>query len=198
MGASRICVGLLAIGLAAGCSVSGESDEIAATAPRPTIPGLVEPTCLAANILGFSGLPQDAPPVPDPMPIPDGFEPVRVVTCEGAWNDGTEADVVEHAVTWVEEHREGDMTAVLAGYRLPSAPPPEERTCLIDQMTPPIVWLVDENGLGMRPPGLPTGECGAFKWDAITAIRALPVTERIEHRILLSPTMEARFNGEPG
>jgi len=131
------------------------------------------------------------------MPIPDGFEPVRAVTCEGAWNNGTGAEVVDHAVTWVEEHREGDMTAVLAGYRLPSEPPQEELTCLTDQLMPPIVWLVDDHGMGMRAPGLPTGECGVFQWDAITAIRALPRTERIVHRIPLSPMMEARFNGEP-
>ncbi|NKR42445.1 hypothetical protein GS503_16750 [Rhodococcus hoagii] len=199
MGASRICMGLLAVGLAAGCGSSGSTDvSTAATTPRPDIPGLVEPTCLAGNLLGFSDLPQAGPSVPDPMPIPDGFEPVGVVTCEGAWDNGTETGVVDHAVTWVEEHREGDMTAALAGYRLPSEPPPDELTCLTDQPTPPIVWLVDENGLGMRPPWLPTGECGAFKWDAITAIHALPVTERIEHRITLSPAMAARFNGEPG
>lgn len=195
MGASKVWVGLVA--LVAGCGTSGDTDDASAPAQLPTIPGLVEPTCLAANLLGFSGLTQTAPPVPDPMPIPDGFEPVRVVTCEGAWNNGTDAEVVDHTVTWVEEHREGDMTAVMAGYRLPSEPL-EEQHCYIDQVTPPIVWLVDENGLGMRPPWLPTGECGAFKWDAITAIRALPVTERIEHQIPLSQSMEARFNGEPG
>lgn len=198
MGASRIFVGLTVLGLTvSGCGSSTESDETAAPEPRPTIPGLVEPTCLAGNLLGFSGLPQTTPPVPDPMPIPDDFEPVRVVTCEGAWNRGETAEVVDHSVSWVEEHREGDMTAVLAGYRLPSEPPPEELTCLTDQLTPPEVWLVDENGLGLRTPRLPTGECGVFKWDAITAIRSLPLTERIVHQIPLSPMMEARFNGEP-
>lgn len=198
MGASRILVGLAALGLAvSGCGSSTETDDTAATVPRPTIPGLVEPTCLADNFLGFSGVPQTTPAVPDPMPIPESFEPVRVVTCAGAWNRGETAEVVDHTVSWVEEHRQGDMTAVLAGYRIPSEPPPEELTCLTDQSTPPEVWLVDENGLGLRPPGLPTGECGVFKWDAITAIRALPLTERIVHQIPLSPMMEARFNGEP-
>jgi len=195
MGASKIFVGLLAIGLTAGCGASDDTDDAAAPAPRSTTAGLVEPTCLAGNLLGFSGLPQEAPPVPDPMPIPVDFVPVRTVICEGDW-DARVAD--DDTVSWVEERREGDMTAVLAGYALPSDPPPEQLTCRADQPTPPIVWLVDENGLGMRPPWLPTGECGVFKWDAITAIRALPLTERIVHRIPVSPATESLFRGEPG
>jgi len=139
----------------------------------------------------------NAPPAPEPTSIPDEFEPVRVVTCEGS--DGTNENA-----NWIEEHRQGDLTAVLAGYALPTDPlrttqinGVDLRTCMVDQMTPPIVWLVDAQGLAMRPE-LPTGDCGEYKWHAITAIRALPVTGRIEHRIPLSPTMEARFNGEPG
>ncbi|RVW08016.1 hypothetical protein EGT67_19015 [Prescottella agglutinans] len=195
MGASKIFVGLLAIGLAAGCGASDDTDETAAPAPQSTTAGLVEPTCLAGNLLGFSGLPQEAPPAPDPMPIAADFVPVRAVVCEGDWGSGVADD---HTVSWVEERREGDMTAVLAGYALPSDPPPEQLTCLADQPTPPIVWLVDESGLGMRAPGLPTGECGVFKWDAITAIRELPLTERIVHRIPVSPGTESLFRGEPG
>ncbi|MGG7099725.1 hypothetical protein [Rhodococcus sp. 24CO] len=96
-------------------------------------------------------------------------------------------------MSWVEERREGNMDAVIAGYRLTSDAPTEPRTCMVDQPTPPIVWLVDDQGLGLRAPDLPTGECGAFKWDAIVAIRELPVTERIVHLIPVSPTVEARF-----
>ncbi|RDI17596.1 hypothetical protein DEU38_12239 [Rhodococcus sp. AG1013] len=189
-------MGMTAVVLLAGCGSSGDNATTAAPQPTTptTVPDLVEPTCLAGNLLGFSGLPQTAPPVPDPMPIPDDFAPVRVVTCV---DDGDASVADDHTVSWVEERRGGDMTAIIAGYRLPSEPP-DEQPCRIDQPTPPIVWLVNENGLGLRAPGLPTGECGAFKWDAITAIRALPLTERIVHRIPLSPTMEARFNGEPG
>jgi hypothetical protein len=194
MGASRIFVGILAIGLAASCGSSDSTDDAAAPTPQSSTPGLVEPTCMAGNLLGFSGLPQDAPPVPDPMPIPEGFVPVRAVICEGDWNAGVADD---HTVAWIEERREGDMTAVLAGYALPSYPPPEELTCLADQPTPPIVWLVDERGLGLRAPGLPTGECGVFKWDAITALRALPVTDRIVHRIPVSEATESLFRDEP-
>ncbi|MFM1726769.1 hypothetical protein ABI214_10290 [Prescottella soli] len=192
MGASKLCMGMLAVALAAGCGSGGSDAESDAPLPQQRASVLVEPTCLAGNLLSFSDQPQTAPPVPDPMPIPHGFAPVRVVTCEGDWDAG----VADHTVSWVEEHRQGDMTTVLAGYALPSEPI-EEQTCRADQLTPPEVWLVDERGLGLRAPGLPTGECGVFKWDAITAIRALPLTERIVHRIPVSPTMEARFRGEP-
>ncbi|PTR28996.1 hypothetical protein C8K36_103368 [Rhodococcus sp. OK519] len=182
MGASRIIVGLLAIGLTAGCGSSGDTDDTAEPAPPPTIPGLVEPTCLAGNLLASAGLVGSAPPAPEPTSIPDDFEPVRVVTCEGS--DGTDENA-----TWIEEHRQGDLSAVLAGYELPTDPLKttringvDQRTCYIDQMTPPIVWLVDTQGLAMRPE-LPTGECGEYKWVAINAIRALPVTETISHMI---------------
>lgn len=183
MGASRIIVGLLAIGLAAGCGSSGDTDDdTAAPAPRPTIPGLVEPTCLAGNLLVSAGLVGSAPPAPEPTSIPDDFEPVRVVTCEVS--DGTDENA-----TWIEEHRQGDLSAVLAGYELPTDPLAttqingvDVRTCRIDQPTPPVVWLVDAQGLAMRPI-LPTGWCGGYKWDAITAIRALPVTETVSHMI---------------
>lgn len=197
MGGSRIFVGLLAVGLTVGCGSSGDpgdSGDTAAPAPPPTVPGLVEPTCLAGNLLGFSGFPQEAPPVPDPMPIPADFVPVRAVICEGDWNAGVADD---HTVAWIEERREGDMTAVLARYALPSYPPPERLTCRVDQPTPPTVWLVDERGLGLRAPGLPTGECGGFKWDAITALRALPVTDRIVHRIPVSEATESLLREEP-
>ncbi|QBJ97133.1 hypothetical protein ERC79_15130 [Rhodococcus sp. ABRD24] len=191
MGPSRIFVGMIAIAALAGCGTQDE--DTTAAAPPPTtsteVPGLVEPTCLAGNLLGFSGLPQTAPPAPEPMPIPAGFAPVRVVTCENDSGPGTGADTA----AWIEEQREGDLTAVLEGYALPSDPPQttringvDERTCFVDQPNPPIVWLVDDRGLGMRPT-LPVDDCGGFKWDAITAIRALPLVERIVHQVPMSP-----------
>lgn len=183
MGASRICVGVLAVGLAAGCGSSGSTDvNTAATTPRADIAGLVEPACLAGNLLAGAGLVSEAPPAPQPTAIPPDFEPVRVVTCERS--DSTDANV-----TWIEQHRQDDLTAVLAGYELPTDAlrttqinGVDVRTCRVDQMTPPIVWLVDAQGLAMRP-ALPTGGCGEYKWDAITAIHALPVTQTIGHLI---------------
>ncbi|MDH6283515.1 hypothetical protein [Prescottella agglutinans] len=189
MDASRILVGMAAVALLSGCSSPDVGVEASASpTPQDAVPGLAEPTCLAANLLGFSELPQSEPPAPDQMPIPAGFAPTRVVTCEGDWNAG----VVDHTVSWVEEHRAGNMDAVLAGYALPSEPR-ELQTCTVDQMSPPIVWLVDDLNMGMRAPELPTGECGAFKWDAITAIRALPLTERIVHRVPVSPEVESHW-----
>ncbi|MFC4604246.1 hypothetical protein [Rhodococcus kronopolitis] len=189
MDASRILVGMAAVALLSGCSSSDVGAEASEPpTPQEAVPGLVEPTCLAANFLSFSQLPQSTPPAPDQMPIPAGFTPTRVVTCDGDWNAG----VVDHTVSWVEEHRAGNMDAVLAGYALPSEPR-ELQTCTVDQMTPPIVWLVDDSNRGMRPPELPTGECGAFKWDAIIAIRALPINDRIVHRIPVAPELEARW-----
>lgn len=190
MRCSRELLGVVSVALLVGCSApSNNADDVAPPSSRVTVPGLVEPTCLAGNLLGFSDLPQTVAPVPEPRPVPADFVPVRVVTCEGDWSAG----VVEHSVSWVEERREGNMDAVIAGYRLPSDTPPEIRTCIVDQATPPIVWLVDGQGLGLLAPDLPTNECGAFKWDAITAIRELPVTERIVYLIPVSPTVEARF-----
>jgi len=189
MDALKVLVGVAAIALLSGCSDTDASTESSASPkPQEDVPGLVEPTCLAANLLSFSQLPQSTPPAPDPMPIPAGFEPTRVVTCDGDWDAG----VVNHTVAWVEEHRAGNLDAVLAGYALPSEPR-DRQTCAVDQPTPPVVWLVDDSNMGMRAPELPTGECGAFKWDAITAIQDLPVTERIVHRIPVAPEVEARW-----
>lgn len=183
-------LGVVSIAFLVGCGAPSHNENDAAAPTSPVnVPGLVEPTCLAGNLLGFSDLPQTAAPVPEPRPIPSDFAPVRVVTCEGDWNAG----VAEHSVSWVEERREGNMDAVIAGYRLPSDTPPEIRTCIVDQPTPPIVWLVNDQGLGLLAPDLPTDACGGYKWDAITVIRALPVTERIVHLIPVSPTIEARF-----
>ena len=195
MDSFKVLVGVAAIALLSGCSDSGSSTEpspspgpSASPEPQETVPGLTEPTCLAANLLSFSQLPQSTPNAPDPMPIPAGFEPTRVVTCDGDWDAG----VVNHTVAWVEEHRTGNLEAVLAGYALPSEPR-DQQTCTVDQRTPPIVWLVDDSNMGMRAPELPTGECGAYKWDAITAIHDLPVTERIVHQIPVAPEVEARW-----
>ncbi|MFE4499910.1 hypothetical protein ACFRFQ_08590 [Rhodococcus sp. NPDC056743] len=100
----------MSVALLVGCGTpSNNEKDAAATTSRVNVPGLVEPSCLADNLLGFSDLPQTAAPAPEPRPIPADFAPVRVVTCEGDWNAG----VVEHSVSWVEERREGDMGAVV-------------------------------------------------------------------------------------
>lgn len=91
MDSSKVLVGVAAIALLSGCSDTGTSTEpspspSASPEPQEAVPGLTEPTCLAANLLSFSQLPQSTPNAPHPMPIPAGFEPTRVVTCDG---DGT-------------------------------------------------------------------------------------------------------------
>lgn len=42
------------------------------------------------------------------------------------------------------------MDAVIAGYRLPSESSFDQPRCFVNQLTPPIVWLVDDQGLGLR------------------------------------------------
>ncbi|MFG1782595.1 hypothetical protein ACGFIU_09150 [Rhodococcus oryzae] len=154
--------------------------------PAPFTPApaaaLTEPTCLAENLLDFIG---NRVTVPEPTAILADFAPTAAITCGGDWAAG----VTDHAVSWVEEHRQGNLDAVLAGFALPSE---QDGTCFTDQPTPTVVWLVDDRGLGMRPV-VPTGRCGEFKWDAITAIGALPLTERIVHQVPVSPEVEARF-----
>ncbi|OYD70203.1 hypothetical protein [Rhodococcus sp. OK302] len=129
--------------------------------------------------------------VPELTVIPDGFVPTGAVICEFDRSVG----VVDHALSLVEMRHRGDLTAVLAAYAVPSDP--RDMTCHVDQPMPPTVWLIDDQGLGMRP-ALPLGRCGEFKWEAIEAVKALPVTERIVHPIPVTPEQEAQWTDIPG
>jgi hypothetical protein len=184
MGMWRVSGGLLAVTLLSGCAATDDAatEESATPVTQSSASALTKPTCLAENLLDYIG---NGVTVPEPTAIPTDFAPTAAITCEGDWGAG----VTVHAVSWVEEHRQGNLDAVLAGFALPSE---QDGTCFTDQPTPPVVWLVDDQGLGMRPV-VPTGRCGEFRWDAITAIGALPLSERIVHQVPVSPEVEARF-----
>ncbi|TJZ76048.1 hypothetical protein FCG67_18715 [Rhodococcus oryzae] len=185
MGKWRVSAGLLAVTLLSGCGATDDAAEESAapvTDASASASALTKPTCLAESLLDYIG---NGVTVPEPTIIPAGFVPTATITCNGDWGAG----VTDHAVSWVEEHRQGNLDAVLAGFALPSE---QDGTCFTDQPMPPVVWLVDDRGLGMRPV-VPTGRCGEFKWDAITAIDALPLSERIVHQVPVSPEAEARF-----
>ncbi|MCZ4557892.1 hypothetical protein O4215_20210 [Rhodococcus maanshanensis] len=184
MGMWRVLAGLLAVALLSGCGATDDAaaEESAAPVTQASASALTKPTCLAENLLNYI---DNGVTVPEPTTIPTDFVPTAAITCEGDWGAG----VTDHAVSWLEEHRQGNLDAVLAGFALPSE---QDGTCFTDQPAPPVVWLIDDRGLGMRPV-VPTGRCGGFKWDAITAIDALPLGERIVHKVPVSPEVEARF-----
>ncbi|MGW6376173.1 hypothetical protein ACWFRB_08940 [Rhodococcus sp. NPDC055112] len=182
MGIWRVSAGLIAIAMLSSCGATDTAAEgSAAPATQASTSALTKPTCLAENLLDYI---RNGVTVPEPTTIPADFIPTAAITCAGDWGAG----VTDHAVSWVEEHRQGSLDGVLAGF----APSEQDGTCFTDQPTPPAVWLVDDRGLGMRPV-VPTGRCGEFKWDAITAINALPLSERIVHQIPVAPEVEARF-----
>lgn len=176
---------LIAVAAATSLSACGaQSSSNSVTVPAVTTPSgsltLAEPTCQARNIGALYGLTLEGPDVPEPMAVPSGFSPTSVVTCEPDWAGGT----AEGTAAWVESHREGSLETVLRAYGEVSEP--RDPSCHADQVIPPTVWLVDEQGKGMRP-ALPQTECGAYKLDAITAIEQLPVTESIVQQATMTP-----------
>ncbi|NMM85580.1 hypothetical protein B2J88_14575 [Rhodococcus sp. SRB_17] len=185
MDPSRILVGLFGAALLAGCTTSDPDRELM---PAAEDWGLVPATCLAENLTDSV---RNGVQVPDPTAIPDGFIPAGAITCDL----DRSVRVVDHALSLVEMHHRGDLTAVLAAYAVPSDP--RDMTCHVDQPMPPTVWLIDDQGLGMRPV-LPQGRCGEHKWEAIEAVKALPVTERIVHPIPVTPEQEAQWTDIPG
>lgn len=178
-------VGAGALLLLVGCG-SAESPVLGSAPAPPTADlSMLEPaTCLADNLgasLGTGVL------VSEPKSIPDGFTPTHVITCDfGTDGDGNDNDNGrgdgrgDHTIGWVEQHRRGDLSAVLSAFRVPSGP--RDPSCMTDQLVPPTVWLVDDRGYGMRPL-VPQGTCGQYKWDAIEAVNTLPVTETIVHQV---------------
>ncbi|AQA25566.1 hypothetical protein BTZ20_0720 [Rhodococcus sp. MTM3W5.2] len=179
----RVSAGLIAVALLSGCGATDDAatEEFRASTASASASALTKPTCLGENLLDIG----NGVTVPEPTTIPADFVPTSAITCEGDWGAG----VTDHAVSWVEEHRQGNLDSVMAEFALPSE---QDGTCFTDQPLPPVVWLVDDRGLGMRPV-VPTGRCGEFKWDAITAIDALPLRERIVHQVPVTPEVEARF-----
>jgi hypothetical protein len=188
MDSSRILVGLFAAAALAGCTTSAPERELM---PLPTLSaedlGLVPATCLAENLTDPV---RNGVQVPEQTVIPDGFVPTGAVICEF----DNAAGIVDHSLSLVETRHGGDLSAVLAAYAVPSEP---RDGCYADQMVPPTVWLIDDQGLGMRPI-VPQGRCGGYKWEAIEAVNALPVTERIVHPIPVTPEQEAQWTDIPG
>ncbi|WP_169846703.1 hypothetical protein [Rhodococcus marinonascens] len=51
---------------------------------------------------------------------------------------------------------------------------------------PPTVWLVNDEGQGMRPV-LPQTECDSYKREVIASIEQMPVTGRIVQQVAYAP-----------
>ncbi|MGV0155859.1 hypothetical protein ACSW29_21205 [Rhodococcus sp. GB-02] len=172
---SGMFVGASALLLLVGCGSTESPMRGSAPAPPTVDLSMLEPaTCLADNLgtsLGSGVI------VSEPKSIPDGFTPTHVITCDfGTNGDGGGG----HTVGWVEQHRRGDLSAVLSAFRVPSDP--RDPACMTDQPVPPTVWLADDRGYGVRPL-VPQGTCGQYKWDAIEAVNTVPVTETIVHQV---------------
>ncbi|MBT2267642.1 hypothetical protein [Rhodococcus erythropolis] len=166
-------IGAGALCLIVGCGSAEPTARSSTPAPPSVDLSMLEPaTCLADNLgapLGTGVI------VSEPQPIPDGFTPTQAITCEfSASGDAG------NTAGWVEQHHRGDLSAVLSAFRVPSEP--RDMTCVTDQPLPPTVWLADDRGYGMRPL-VPQGSCGQYRWDAIEAVRGLPVTQTIVHEI---------------
>lgn len=143
---------------------------------------LVPATCLADNLVNPAG---NGVQIFKPTVIPDCFTPTGVIACDL----DSSAGVVDHALSLVESRHRGDISAGPSAYAEPSDP--RDMTCFVDQMNPPTVRLIDDQGLGIRPI-LPQWPCGEHKWEAIEVVNVLPVTERIVHPIPITPEQEAQ------
>ncbi len=85
---------------------------------------------------------------------------------------------------WIETQRRGNLEAILGAYAEPSEP--RDTSCLTDQEMPPTVWLVNDEGQGMRPV-LPQTECDSYKREVIASIEQMPVTGRIVQQVAYAP-----------
>lgn len=168
------------VGVMSSAACGAEVPPVPAHTSLAEGPALVTDTCTARNIGAFYGLAVQGPDTPDPTAIPSGFTPTSVVTCEPDWAGGT----ADRTAAWVETQRQGNLDTVLRAYAEPSEP--RDPSCHADQVLPPTVWLVNDQGKGMRPV-LPQTECGAYKRDAITAIEQLPVTTRTVQQVPFAP-----------
>ncbi|WP_460972419.1 hypothetical protein [Prescottella soli] len=132
--------------------------------------------------------------------IPNGFDPVAVVTCDSVWGGtyfGPDGQNPAGTTEIVDEvRREGDLSELLTALSERSDPQAwgieawwggkPGRGPTDDRCTPgttcPLLWLVDRDGRAIRP-SLPVTRSGAPKVDAHYAIVRLPVVSRIEHRL---------------
>ncbi|MDW4573632.1 hypothetical protein R8Z57_12700 [Microbacterium sp. M3] len=152
-----------------------------ATAPRPAPPSDTAPGDIVSEIscAGMDPLGGDAGAA---GVLPDGFEPVAVVRClpfqqtednQGIWS------VV------ARETLEGDLTEVLA-LQAQADDPPTSGPCSAVLMLPPLVWLTDAEGRGIRL-RIPVDGCSQPKVALLEeALAALTVTRSDEEQRTLT------------
>ncbi|WP_430332290.1 hypothetical protein [Rhodococcus sp. ACT016] len=159
-----------------------------------------EVTCLDPGM--FPGhFPPPAPQTftpPEPGVVPEGFDPVAVVTCAGGSGrtyfaaDGQQPAGTTEVVE--EVHREGDLRELLTALSEHSDPQgwwieawfgktrrPPSGHCT-PGTTCPLLWLVDRDGRAIRP-SIPLTRSGASKAEAHYAIARLPIVGSVQHSL---------------
>ncbi|MDH6678510.1 hypothetical protein M2284_002713 [Rhodococcus sp. LBL1] len=191
-----------AVVLAAGLAAAGLVYLHERPADRPDAAQVVpQVTCLDPGM--FPGhfpppLSQSFTP-PQSGTVPDGFDPVAVVTCDflgGGTYFGPDGQNPAGETAIVDEvRREGDLGELLGALSERSDPQGwwieswwggKSGRGFTDRCTPgmtcPLLWLVDREGRAIRP-WIPLDRSGEQKVDARYAIAGLPVVSHIEHRL---------------
>ncbi len=131
----------------------------------PTPTAVVAPVadCMSPGVLddlGVAPAATDGPATrrastPAEGKVPDDFLAVSVLVCTP---DGTLHDAAGTWLALTASHREGDLDALVAALREPSAE--GGGTCTSAKTTAPALWLVDALGRALRPTW-PTDRCGS-------------------------------------
>ncbi|WP_149359385.1 hypothetical protein [Lolliginicoccus suaedae] len=138
--------------------------------------------------------PAELLPASDARPgaVPDGFEPVRAITCDR----DLAREVSEDMTATFNEYRwEGDLSTAI---RLLNGRDRAQKECVAHSGSrAPDLWLIDAAGSAVRARP-PLDECGLHRFAAILEIRALEQIERVEHAVRFAPDSAARWLGCDG
>lgn len=153
---------------------------------RLTVPDRPVARVVAADSLECRPPYPFSPPTGTPTAIvPDGFEPVRAVTCDPFVQEDVAAD---RTVGYSERRWEGDFDRVVALLNRSSEhstwfPGGCSDTYSLAQLDE--FWLIDKDGRAVRP-GYPTDYCGLPKVDGLAELQQLNPVGSTEYRISLS------------
>jgi len=180
-----VAVVLVAL-VAAGCAAPG-------TAPPRPVAVVVDgaPDCTTSTdawLVPEAGAEPTSPPPPEAGSVPDDFEPVSAVRCDGTTDTVDDAEGRWSArveTTWTD-----DLAPLLAALAVPDETSSGIVACTADMELVPDLWLADAAGRSLRV-AWPRDVCGKTVPGTQEALGSLPVASERLVRVSLAETRAA-------